>query len=714
MKRLTDVVLRHRLLVALGWLVVAVAGGVTAPTAADRLSLEFALPGQAAYEANQQIVEQYGGGGLNDPLLLVVEGAGAADRADDLAGAARQAVPGTRTVAPGDEGAGVLAVDDDAAVVVVYPPVAVGPDSYVAATPRLEAVAEKASVDGATVTLSGFTVLEEGGGNDRGILFEVLLGGIGALIVLALVFGSLLAGLPILVAAASILGTFLALFGLTELTDVSAVVEYLVALIGLGVAIDYSLLVVTRWREESAKGASNDDAVRTAMATAGRSVVFSGVTVAVSLAALVLVPIPFLRSIGFGGLLIPLFSVAISLTLVPALLSSIGPRLSWPRRKPAVTRSRLWAGIATGVLRHRWLTIAGSVFVLLALAAPVLTLTLGTAQLSGVSSSSPASRALTDVVAKGLPGGVVRPTEVLVPESEVDRALERIGAVDGVAAVVAPQAGSWRADGRALLQVWSRADPSTIAGRSTLDDVRTVAGTAALRDAEVGGTPAEDADYVSAVYGGDIWLVVLSVAVVTFLLLARALRSLWLPVKALVLNALSLAAAYGVTVLIWQHGYGSQLIFGQDASGAITIWVPIAAFAFLFGLSMDYEVFLLSRMREEHDRLVRLGPEDRPDERSATDRAVVEGIANTGRLVTSAALILFFAFIALSTVPALEVKVLATALALGIAIDALVVRGLLAPALVGVLGAANWTMPRWLRRALLLPAEETGSTTATD
>ena len=230
----------------------------------------------------------------------------------------------------------------------------------------------------------------------------------------------------------------------------------------------------------------------------------------------------------------------------------------------------------------------------------------------------------------------------------------------------------------------------------------------------MGGTPAEDADYVSAVYGDDIWLVVLSVAVVTFLLLARALRSLWLPVKALVLNALSLAAAYGVTVLIWQHGYGSQLIFGQDASGAITIWVPIAAFAFLFGLSMDYEVFLLSRMREEHDRLVRLGPEDRPDERSATDRAVVEGIANTGRLVTSAALILFFAFIALSTVPALEVKVLATALALGIAIDAVVVRGLLAPALVGVLGAANWTMPRWLRRALLLPAEETGSTTATD
>ncbi len=202
-----------------------------------------------------------------------------------------------------------------------------------------------------------------------------------------------------------------------------------------------------------------------------------------------------------------------------------------------------------------------------------------------------------------------------------------------------------------------------------------------------------------------IW-VVLAVAVVTFLLLARALRSLWLPIKALALNALSLGAAYGVTVLIWQHGVGTELLFNQTATGAITIWVPIAAFAFLFGLSMDYEVFLLSRMREEYDALVSPETGEGLDARTATDRAVVEGIANTGRLVTSAALILFFAFIALSTVPAIEVKVLATALALGIAIDAVIVRGLLAPALVGVLGKANWTMPRWLQRGLLLPTAE--------
>ena len=583
---------------------------------------------------------------------------------------------------------------------VVYPPTAPGADPYLAAQPLLEQVTASQTADGVEVTLSGFTVLEAGGGSDRGLIVEVLIGGIGALIVLGLVFGSLLAGVPLLVAAVSILGTFLALFGLTYVTDVSAVVEYLIALIGLGVAIDYSLLVVTRWREETAKGARNDDAVRTAMSTAGRSVVFSGVTVAVSLAALVLLPIPFLRSIGLGGLLIPLFSVAVSLTLVPALLSAAGPRMSWPRRRPTVTRSRLWAAIAAAVLRHRWLTAIGSTAVLLALAAPVLTLTLGTPQVSGVSSTSPGSRALTGLLDDGLPAGLPRPTEVLVSQDQAETAAERLAAIDGVNTAVAPAGEGWTSGRESLVQVWTDDDPTSDAGRATLDRIRAVAGSDGL-NAQVGGTPAEDADFISAVYGNVIW-VVLAVAIVTFLLLARALRSLWLPIKALALNALSLGAAFGVTVLIWQDGYGTDLLFNQTASGAVTIWVPIAAFAFLFGLSMDYEVFLLSRMREEHDDLLNPDTGEALDERTATDRAVIEGTANTGRLVTSAALILFLAFIALSTVPAVEVKVLATTLALGIAIDALIVRGLLAPALVGVLGRANWTIPTGLARALRL------------
>ncbi len=682
MGRLSRWVLAHRGLVALAWLAIAVTGGLNATRTVDRLSYEFALPGQPAYETNQAIHDRFGGGGADDPLLLVVRGDDAQTSVANIAQQAARTVPGTRVVTASDPGGEDLTADKGrVSVAVLYPRAVSGPESYAAAQPRIERVVSQARTDGVDVELTGFVLLSEGAGGDRSILVEVVLGGLGALIVLALVFGSLLAGVPLVVAAVSILGTYLALLGLTGVTDVSFVVQYLVALIGLGVAIDYSLLVVTRWREERAAGAQNDDAVALSMATAGRSVLFSGVTVAVSLAALVLVPIPFLRSIGLGGLLIPLFSVATSLTLVPVILSALGPRLLWPRQQAPLGRNRFWTRMATTVLAHRWLTIVGATVVLLALAAPVLGLRLGSPQLSGLTADSQASRATTEAVDSGVPIGVLRPVEVLLPSGDAAMAAADLRRLEGVATVVVPGGEGWRDGGDQLVQVYLADDPASDAGATTLQHVR---------DADlgrVGGSPAEDADFVSAVYGNVIW-VVLAVIVVTFLLLARALRSLWLPVKALILNVVSIAAAYGVTVLVWQHGFGSELLFGQSATGVITTWVPIAAFAFLFGLSMDYEVFILSRMREAYD------------EHGDTDRAVVDGIAHTGRLVTSAALILFLAFIALSTVPAVEVKILATTLALGILIDAVIVRGLLAPALVGVLGELNWTMPRALRRAV--------------
>ena len=686
MTALTDWVLRHRRWVALLWLVVAIAGALAAPRAVDRLGYDFALPGQPAYEANEQIAERFGGGGVDDPLLLVVQGEDARTTADDVARQAAEAVPGTRVVTAASPGAGMLAPEgSEHAVVVLYPPVSPGPESYAASLPRLERVVEQARTTGADIELTGFVPLSEGGAEgDRSVLAEVLLGGVGALVVLALVFGSLLAGIPLLVAVVSILGTFLALLGLTYVTDVVFVVQYLVALIGLGVAIDYSLLVVTRWREERASGLDNDQAVRAAMATAGRSVVFSGLTVAVSLAALVLVPLPFLRSIGFGGLLIPLLSVATSVTLVPALLSAAGPWLTWPRRRASVGHSRAWAAIARAVVRRRWLTIVGTSLVLMALAAPVAGLALGSPQLSGISSDSPASRAVTAAVADGVPVGVLRPVEVLSSEDELDATVESLRSLDGVAAVATPDDGAWQDGDARLFQVYLADDPASGAGKDALAELRAAPGVGAKA---VGGSAAEDADFVSAVYGDAVW-VVLAIVVVTFLLLARALRSLWLPVKALLLNVVSIAAAYGVTVLVWQHGIGSELLFGQEATGVVTTWVPIAAFAFLFGLSMDYEVFILARMREAYD--------DHGD----TDQAVVDGISHTGRLVTSAALILFLSFVALSTVPSVEVKILATTLALGILLDAVVVRGLLAPALVAALGHLNWTLPEPLRRLL--------------
>jgi RND superfamily putative drug exporter len=203
----------------------------------------------------------------------------------------------------------------------------------------------------------------------------------------------------------------------------------------------------------------------------------------------------------------------------------------------------------------------------------------------------------------------------------------------------------------------------------------------------VGGTGPTQVDFVHAVYGNFPLMLVL-IGVATLLLLTRAFRSIVLAAKAVVLNLASVAAAYGIMVLVWQEGHGSQTLWSIPATGSITVWVPIMVFAFLFGLSMDYEVFILSRIREEYDAT------------GSTDQAVIAGIGRTGRLVTSAALILFLAFVSLSTASMTDLKVMATGLGAGILLDAFVVRSLLVPALVGVLGRWNWYLPSWMGRAL--------------
>ncbi|MDQ6915023.1 MAG: MMPL family transporter, partial [Actinomycetota bacterium] len=230
------------------------------------------------------------------------------------------------------------------------------------------------------------------------------------------------------------------------------------------------------------------------------------------------------------------------------------------------------------------------------------------------------------------------------------------------------------------------ADGSSAAGRDTLGRVRTVAHDAGP-DARLGGIAAQNDDFIHAVYG-NFPLMIALIAVVTFILLARAFRSLLLPAKAVVLNVVSVGAAWGVMALVWQHGYGSHLIWGITSTGSVTAWIPLMVFAFLFGLSMDYEVFILARMREEYDRT------------GSTDTAVIRGIGRTGRLVTSAALILFLAFTSLASSPGTDVKVMATGLAAGILLDATVIRALLVPAVVSLFGRWNWWLPHLPARLL--------------
>ena len=532
---------------------------------------------------------------------------------------------------------------------------------------------------------TGLQALESGGDSSGpGVLLETLVAAVGALVVLALVFASFLALVPLAVAAVSILTTLLVILGLTTLTEVSFIVQFLVSLVGLGVAIDYSLLLVTRWREERAKGADNHTAVTIAMATAGRAIALSGLTVGIGLIALVVLPVPGLRSVGIGGMLIPVVSVAVSLTLLPALLGGIGPRVDWPRLRHEQHASRAWTAWARLIVRHRSIAATLGVAILALLIVPVLHLQTGATSASALSQTGPAHTAYTTLLDGGVPGGVLTPIEVLVTAGEASNAQSRLARVPGI--VTATTASAISRNG--LVDLIALPRDETV-NSSTLATVTAVRDAMASQPGVVGvsGMGAIELDYSHAVFG-NFPLMFTLVALATLLLLTRAFRSLVLAVKAVALNLMSLAATFGLLTWFWQDGHGSKALFGIPATGAITFWIPLMVFAFLFGLSMDYEVFILARIREEYDRT------------GSTDTAVVQGIGRTGRLVTSAALILFFSFASLASAPNTDIKVLATGLGAGILLDATVVRALLVPALISWLGRWNWYLPAWLGWAL--------------
>ncbi|MGW5047457.1 MMPL family transporter [Streptomyces griseoluteus] len=680
----------HRWTVIVAWLVLALAGGVAAAQAGSRLSFTFELPGQPAYETNETIVRSFGSGGSNDPLIAVVrlpdgglESPAGRDGLRKVDGLVRDAAPGARTASALSDTAnasGYMSKDGRTTFVIVYPvPDFTSDDPYTKALPALEKSLAGVRVGGEPVHVTGASVLAAGGSSSgNSVLVETILAGAAALIVLAIVFGSLLALLPLLIAAIAIPTTFVGIYALTYATTMSTLVQNIVALVGLGVAIDYALLVVTRWREEKAAGRANREAVLVSASTAGSSVVFSGITVTVSLAALALTTVPFLRSIGLAGMLIPLISVAVSITLLPVILDAAGSRLEWPRKRPPSTVSRLWTAIATWVVRHRIAAASGAIALMAALIIPVFSLQLGEpkAAAQATTASAEARAGLKALADSGIGSGVLRPTEILLPSGS---------SLDAPDQTTVIQPESWNRGGTRVAAGWGREDASSDAGKSTLAQLRKAA--AAIPGAQVGGSPAQDGDFIDALYGGNLWIIITVIVVVTFLLLSRALRSVWLPVKALLLNAVSLAAAFGVLTLVWQEGHGSA-VFSSPATGAVTLWVPLAVFALLFGLSMDYEVFILSRINEEYAA------------GHSTDEAVVRGIGHTGRLVSSGALILFLAFVALGGVPQTDVKILSTGLAAGIIIDATIIRGVLAPALVSLFGRLNWWLPAPAQRLL--------------
>jgi len=695
MSTLTRFVLRHKLLVLVIWLALAVAGAMTAAATTKRLTSSFAMPG-SAFRTDAQIQALYLHNGAQDPIVPVitlpagttVHTPGVAARLERAFATARKVVPVARVTDYATTGDSAFATRDGRSTYALVFTPQQDPISPDATTARIQRAITGSVPASWRVRVTGIQALatSKPASKGAGVLVESMLGALGALVVLAFVFASFLAFVPLVMAGVSILTTFLALNGLTHITAVSQIVEFLIALIGLGVAIDYSLLVVSRWREERAHGRDNEQAVAVAMSSAGRAVLFSGLTVGIGLLALVVLPVPFLRSAGIGGVLIPLISVAVALTLLPVILASIGPRLDWPRIRTENTASRGWSAWARFTARHRGLAAIAGTATLVALMLPSLSMHVGEPSTAALAQSGPAHAALATLEAGGVPSGTLTPIDVLARQSAAPQITSQLDRLPGIDAAVGATTPQFRRGGTALITVLPDAETNVPAGQSTVDTVRNaLAHSAGVLG--VAGSGASMIDFSHDVYGSFPLMLAL-IALATFVLLARAFRSLLLPLKAVVMNLASLAAAYGVMTWIWQQGHGSQVVWGIPATGAITMWVPVMVFAFLFGLSMDYEVFILARMRESYDRS------------GDTRGAVVEGIGRTGRLVTSAALILVLSFLAMSTGPETDIKILATGLGAGILVDATLIRCLLVPAFVSLFGAYNWWLPSWAARLL--------------
>ncbi len=703
-------IVRRRRIVIGVWLALTLFGGYSAQAVSKRWLTVFSIPGYSAYQTNQRTLHIFDSG-EQAPLIAVFHTSGDITAESQIAPSISRA----QAVNPGSRVSSYFSTGNDAYVsadkhttfATIYPAgePGFGSASFIG---RTRAALKATAPPGVTVYLTGRDPLEAAGSGGGGpsVLTEGLIGGLGALVILFFVFGTLPAvAMPIVIAIASILNTFTLVWLLTYITNVSIIVQFLIALVGLGVAIDYALLMIFRFRDELREGENVEAALVETMTHAGRSVIVSGSTVAVGLLSMILLPLPFIRSIGIGGMLIPAVSVLAAITLLPALLSVLGTRINSVRVLPARLVDQghpedgLWGRWAEFVMRRPVPTAALGIVVVVVLVFFGVQLNPSEAQVKDLPGTGDAVAGRTVLAAAGFSAGVMKPFEILVQStspkkplasSAIQATVDALEKTPGIKGVVAP--GAWSNPTAAVIEAFPTSDGAAKAVRGTISSLQNTvlpgvqSANPGTRIA-LGGVAPEDRDFVKAVYSNFPYVLGF-VILLTYILLARAFRSLILPLKAAILNLVSLGAAYGIIVFIFQMGHGSMAIWNVHATQSIIPWIPLMIFAFLFGLSMDYEVFMLTRMREAYD------------ETGDTRHAVARGLARTGKLVTSAALVLMFAFFVLSSSPGVDIKQFGIGLAAGIIFDATVIRALLVPAIMRLLGPWNWWLPSWAARVL--------------
>jgi len=693
--RLARWIVHHRALAIGGWIALLAALIVVSGAAGTRYAETFSLPNTDSQRAYDLLREDFPGqSGDSDQIVLHATQGRIADHApqiDAMLGRAKRLPHVSHVSRP------VLSRDGTIAFATV---------SFDQRANVLARADAQKLIDTAQAIDSSQLQVELGGhaieqAQEQSFGTASAIGLLAAVVVLLLTFGSLVAmGMPILTAVLG-LGTAFGLIGLlSHVFDVPSVSTELAAMVGLGVGIDYALFIVTRYREAYRHGASVEDAVVTAMDTAGRAVLFAGVTVIIAVLGMCLLGVSFLYGMSVATALGVLMTMLASLTLLPALLSRFGDRVGKLGRRASRDaeagrpHDRGWTAWADLIARHPWPAMVAGLAIVLVLAVPALSMRLGQSD-AGNDVEGNTTRHAYDLLAEGFGKGFNGPLLVVVQlprEAGAGRAAlaavsGTLGDADGIASVGPPVVSP---NGRtATLQAFPTSAPQDAATTDLVNRLRDVTLPPAARATDttllIAGSTAIGIDF-SAVLAEKLPLFIGVVVLMSALLLLVVFRSLVIPLQAAVMNLLSIGASLGVAVAIFQYGWLGGLLGIQP--GPIDAFIPVMLFSIVFGLSMDYEVFLISRIHEEWVQ------------RGDARRAVVEGLAKTGRVITAAATIMICVFLSFGLNDDRAVKLFGLSFAIAVFVDAFVVRSLLLPALLQLLGRRTWWLPAWLDRRI--------------
>jgi RND superfamily putative drug exporter len=737
LERIASLVVRRRRRVLVLALVAFVASGAIGGGVADRLSSGgFDDPDAESTQADDLLAEEFDAGSPNIVLLVGSRGGSVDD--PEVAEAGREVAAELRaTTFEGQAMNEVLSYWD------------LPPGNPLASTGGDQAlVLGRFDADDDRVVALSAEVIEEFTRDDAASPITVDVGGLGpvfaqvnetieadlvraelialpiTLLLLLLIFrGVVAAVVPLAIGALAVVGTFLVLYAINELTEVSVFALNLTTAMGLGLAIDYSLFMVSRYREELVEHPM-EEAIRRTVLTAGRTVLFSALTVAASLCALLVFDLSFLRSFAYAGLAVSVLAGVYAVVVLPAMLAALGPRidaLSVRRRSQAVPAegTGFWHRMAVTVMRRPVPITAVVLVVLLGLGAPALGMELGFPD-DRVLPPGKSARDTQDVLRADFDAAEAGAAAVVAVDvgspaeraADVDRYATELASLEGVTRVdaetgiycgsvgslggtpcepgelVVPAAASpdlverFERPDATYLSVVPSVEPLSPEGEQFARDLRAVP--APFDDVQVGGQSAQLVDSKASIFG-DVPLALALIAVITFVLLFAMFGSIVVPLKALVLNVLSLSATFGAMVWIFQEGNGADLL-GFTPTGTLAATIPVLMFCVAFGLSMDYEVFLLSRIKEEHDH------------GSDNVTSVALGLERTGRIVTAAALLISVVFLAFATSEVSFIKLFGIGLTLAVLLDAFVIRGTLVPAFMRLAGEANWWAPAPLRR----------------